>query len=145
VNVNIMLAGEAGQGVQSAGHITASSFAGRGFAGEPEHLAELFMAGIQHRGFALIDILQPCVSFNRVNTWDWYRARVYKLDAGYDPTNKAAAFEKSQEWGERIPIGIIYRRQGTAFEDRIAVLKGEPPARQQPEPGRVRGLMDAFK
>ena len=49
--------------------------------------------GIQHKGFALIDILQPCVSFNHKNTFDWYRQRVYKLGEDYDPGDRQAGLE----------------------------------------------------
>ncbi|HXY74707.1 MAG TPA: thiamine pyrophosphate-dependent enzyme, partial [Dehalococcoidales bacterium] len=77
------------------------SFVARGFAGDVGHLAGLIEAGIQHKGFSFIEILQPCVSFNHVNTYDWYRKHTYKLEAGYNPADRTAAFEKSIEWGEK--------------------------------------------
>ncbi|GAF95504.1 unnamed protein product, partial [marine sediment metagenome] len=77
-----------------------ASFVARGFAGDVNHLSQLIMQGVQHQGFALIDVLQPCPTFNHKNTYAWYRERVYKLEEnGYDPGNKLAAFEKAQEWG----------------------------------------------
>ena len=97
-----------------------ATFIARGFAGEPKHLAELIAQGIQHRGYALIDVLQPCVTFNRVNTYSWYRQRVYHLeDDGYDPSDRDAAWEKAHEWEERIPLGVLYRMEGQpTYEDR---------------------------
>lgn len=84
------------------------SFVARGFVSERAHLIELMKKAIQNQGFSLLEILQPCVSFNKVNTYDWYKERVYKLDeASYDPYNRTEAFHKALEWGERIPIGII--------------------------------------
>ncbi|MBI2859423.1 MAG: 2-oxoacid:ferredoxin oxidoreductase subunit beta, partial [Chloroflexi bacterium] len=73
-------------------------FIARGFTGDIQHLVSLIKRGIMYQGLALIDILQPCVSFNHVNTWEWYRERVYKLDdvTDYDPADRAAAFEKVQ-------------------------------------------------
>jgi len=86
-------------------------FAARGFSGEPEHLTGLIVEAVKHRGFSLIDVLQPCVTFNKKNTHEWYAKRVYKLDGSYDPQDKAAALKKAGEWGERIPLGIIYREE----------------------------------
>ena len=68
------------------------------------------MDGIQYPGFALIDVFSPCVTFNKQNTFHWFRERVYRLeDSGHDPTNFPAAMDKAQEWGEKIPIGLFYR------------------------------------
>ncbi|MEK7353368.1 MAG: thiamine pyrophosphate-dependent enzyme, partial [Chloroflexota bacterium] len=126
--------------------IAGASLVGRGFAGDIEHLTNLIKAGITHKGFALIDILQPCVSFNHVNTFSWYRERVYKVDeeAGYDPTNRTLALTKAQEWGERIPIGIIYQTDRPTYEEQIPALNKGPLVRQKIEPGRgqVEKLMD---
>ena len=84
-------------------------FVARSYSGEPEHLKEMIKLAINHKGFALLDILQPCVSFNKVNTAKWYKDRVYKLDEDYDPTNIESAFKKSLEFGDDgIPLGVIY-------------------------------------
>ncbi|MFC1935875.1 2-oxoacid:ferredoxin oxidoreductase subunit beta [Chloroflexota bacterium] len=110
-----------------------ATFVARGFAGEPKHMAQVIVQGIQHRGYALIDVLQPCVTFNRVNTYDWYRARVYHLeeDASYDPADRRAAWEKASEWGDRIPVGIIYRADGVpTYEGQVLALReGSPVSR----------------
>ncbi|NCD07862.1 MAG: 2-oxoacid:ferredoxin oxidoreductase subunit beta [Negativicutes bacterium] len=98
-------------------------FVARAFSGEREHLIEVMMAGIKHKGYALIDILQPCVSFNKVNTYQWYKERIYKLGDGYDPQNKLLAMEKSMEWGDKIPIGIFYKEEKPDFHDKIDFLK----------------------
>ncbi len=123
-----------------------ASFVGRSFAGDIEHLAGLIKAGITHRGFALIDILQPCVSFNHKNTHAWYRERVYKLEgeANYDPGDKLAAFAKAQEWGERIPIGIIYQKELPTFEEQLPALNEGPLVRQEIEPRQVERLLNEF-
>ncbi len=122
-----------------------ASFVGRGFSGDIEHLASLIKKGITHRGFALIDILQPCVSFNHKNTYSWYRERVYELEeADYDPGDKAAAFDKSQEWGERIPIGVIYRKELPTFEEQLPALSKGPLVKQKIEPGQVERLLNEF-
>ena len=127
--------------------VCGASFVGRGFAGDAEHLSSLIKQGISHRGFALIDILQPCVSFNHKNTHQWYRERVYKLEdeSGYNTSDKKAALEKAQEWGERIPIGIIYRKELPVYEDQLPALSKGPLVSQQIEPGRVEGLSAEFR
>ena len=121
------------------------SFVARGFAGDTEHLAGLIKKGIQHKGFAFIDILQPCVTFNHKNTYAWYRERVYKLeDSSYDPGNKLAAFEKALEWGNQIPIGVIYKKERTTFEEQFPALKKGPLVRQTLDPMRVESLLKEF-
>ena len=122
-----------------------ASFVGRSFAGDIEHLTQLIVLGIQHHGFALIDVLQPCVSFNQKNTYAWYRERVYKLEEnGYDPGEKMAAFEKAQEWGDKIPIGIIYREEKSTSEGRLPALNRGPLVRRELDPMQAEKLMVEF-
>jgi 2-oxoglutarate ferredoxin oxidoreductase subunit beta len=106
------------------------SFVARGFAGQGDILKGLMKEALNHSGFALLDILQPCVTFNKVNTFQWYQERVYTLEESYDPTDRTRAFEKALEWGERIPVGIIYRNTRPVFEERIPVLKKLPLVKQ---------------
>jgi 2-oxoglutarate ferredoxin oxidoreductase subunit beta len=121
------------------------SFLARGFAGEIDHLAGLLKEGITHRGFALIDILQPCVSFNHVNTFAWYKQRVYKVeDEGHNPGDKAAALKKAQEWGDRIPIGIIFKQDRPVYEDSLPQLKEKPLVNQPIDPMRLKKLVEEF-
>ncbi len=103
------------------------SFAARSFAGDAEHLKAMMKEAVNHKGFALLDILQPCVTFNKVNTYEWYRKRVYPLGSDHDPGDRAAAFAKALEWGDRIPIGIIYRTSRPVYEERHPVLSSGGP------------------
>lgn len=107
---------------------TGAGFIARGFAGDIPHLVYIIKEAIKHKGFTLTDILQPCVSFNHVNTFSWYRKRLYKLNEkeDYDTSNKMMAFEKAQEWGDRIPIGIFYIEDKPAYEERISVIQDLP-------------------
>ena len=122
------------------------SFLARGFAGDIGHLSQLLKKGIEHRGFSLIDILQPCVSFNHKNTYQWYKERVYKLEeeSEYNPGDKLAAFTKAQEWGERIPIGLIYRKERPVYEEQVPALKEMPLVKQKIDPMRFEGLLEEF-
>jgi 2-oxoglutarate ferredoxin oxidoreductase subunit beta len=122
------------------------SFAARSFAGDTEHLKTMMKEAINHRGFALLDILQPCVSFNRVNTYEWYRQRVYRLGKEHDPTDRKAAFAMALEWGDRIPLGIIYRNERQTFEERFPVLSGTPLAHQEQFPaGKLERTLAEFR
>jgi 2-oxoglutarate ferredoxin oxidoreductase subunit beta len=125
--------------------VSGASFVARGFAGDVDHLSDLIKKGINHRGFALIDILQPCVSFNHKNTFQWYRERVYKLeDERYDSSDKKAAMEKALEWGERIPIGIIYEEDLPVYEDHLPALSDRPLVKQKIDTRRLKRLLAEF-
>ncbi|MEK6673016.1 MAG: 2-oxoacid:ferredoxin oxidoreductase subunit beta [Nitrospirota bacterium] len=106
------------------------SFVARGFAGDMEHLRGLMEEAINHKGFTLVDILQPCVTFNKINTYEWYRQRVYRIEAGYNPEDRIEAFKKALEWGERIPTGVIYRNQRHTYEEMIPAIQKEPLVRR---------------
>ncbi|MDL2227230.1 thiamine pyrophosphate-dependent enzyme, partial [Deltaproteobacteria bacterium OttesenSCG-928-M10] len=98
-------------------------YVARGFSGDIDHLAGLILAAMRYPGLALVDILMPCVSFNKVGTFAWYRQRVKKLPDSYDPTDKTAALAKAEIWGEEIPIGLIYSRNpkdNPPLEEKIA-------------------------
>lgn len=113
------------------------SFVARGYAGDSEHLAGLMKAAINHKGFALIDILQPCVTFNLLNTYGWFKQRIYRLEADYDPEDKEQALRKAAEFGDRIPIGIIYRNNRVPMNDRIPLLASAPLVKQPFDPPEV--------
>lgn len=103
------------------------SFVARGFAGASglPHLQNLMKMALNHKGFALIDILQNCISFNKINTFHWYKDRTYFLEDSYDSGNRTNAFERSLEWGEKIPIGLFYRNERPVMEDQYPMLKKE--------------------
>lgn len=102
-----------------------ASFVARGFAGDKGHLQELMERALLHRGYALVDILQPCVSFNKVNTYQWYRERVYHIE-DHDPADFDGALRLAREWGERIPLGVFYQEERPIFLDSFSYLKKNP-------------------
>lgn len=117
-------------------------FVARGFAGDLEQLTALMVAAFRHRGFAMVDILQPCVSFNRVNTYEWYQERVYHLEDDHDPGNRAVAYERSLEFGERIPTGVLLALERPAYEEQLPVLRGEPLVRRPFEPDKLSRMVE---
>jgi 2-oxoglutarate ferredoxin oxidoreductase subunit beta len=120
------------------------SFVARGFSADVEHLASIIQMGIQHKGFALIEVLQPCPSFNHQNTNAWYRERVYKLEGeqGYDATDRMSAFAKALEWGERIPIGVLYRKDRPVYEEQLKALRQMPLVKQVLDPLQFEELLN---
>jgi len=139
--------------------VSGYTFIARAYAYDIRHLKEIIKQGIQHRGLAFIDILQPCPTYNDINTKEWYVgedkvdaktgkpiSRLYKLeDTGYDPLVRSqeqeypkmiAAIEKSREWGDKIPLGIFYKNELVPTYDerisqRIPYYLEKPPAKQK--------------
>jgi 2-oxoglutarate ferredoxin oxidoreductase subunit beta len=104
-----------------------AGFVARAFSGDPEHLVTIMKQAISYKGYAIVDILQPCVSFNKVNTFAYYKSRVYQLGQDYDSTNKMLAFEKAMEYDSKIPIGVIYQETKPDYHQNNVVLStGEP-------------------
>jgi len=120
------------------------SFAARAFAGDAVHLKGLMKEAMNHKGFALIDILQPCVTFNKVNTYEWYSKRVYHIESGYDPEDRAAAFTRALEWGDRIPIGVIYRNHRPTFEERLPMISDKPLVHQAFDAAKIQATIKEF-
>jgi 2-oxoglutarate ferredoxin oxidoreductase subunit beta len=102
-----------------------ASFVARGFSGLGEHLAGVLQRAIRHEGFALVDIFQPCVSFNRVNTFKWYKDRCVPLPEDYNPRDWRNAMDTAMTWGDRIPVGVLFESEGRpTYESRFPVCGG---------------------
>ena len=122
-----------------------AGFVARAFSGDKEHLKQIMEQAINYKGYALVDILQPCVSFNKINTFKWYNKRIYKLEEGYDPTNKLKAIEKSMEWNDKIPLGILYTENKPDFHDKIDFLRdGKPLINMEIDLNKISGFMQDF-
>jgi 2-oxoglutarate ferredoxin oxidoreductase subunit beta len=122
-----------------------ASFLARGFAGDVSSLRDIIQQAVRHIGFSLVDILQPCPTFNRVNTFKWYKDHVYYLDEKHDPTDETQAFAKSLEWGERIPLGVIYRNSRPSLEGLLPQIAEQPLVEQRPEVGKFRELIERHR
>jgi len=115
-----------------------ATFVARGYAGDINHLKELMKAAIKHKGAAVIDILQPCVTFNKTNTYKWFQERIYKLDKPFD--SRIEALKTAQIWGEKIPLGIIYQSSEPTYEERIPGLKNP-----KKNIGKIKDLFNELK
>lgn len=122
-----------------------AGFVARGFSGNKQQLAGLIEEGITYKGFALINIMQPCVSFNRINTYGWYKKRVYDVET---ETHSADDFQQAMnlafEWGDKIPTGIIYKKEKASYTDRIPALKGGPLVDQKYDPEKIRAVLSGI-
>jgi 2-oxoglutarate ferredoxin oxidoreductase subunit beta len=121
------------------------SFVARGFSGDKTHLVYLIEEAVKNNGFSLLDILQPCVTFNNINTFKWYQDRIYKLEErSYDPYNRTDAFNKALEWGDKIPIGIIFKIRRKTYEDMVALKDSIPLAERNLKKDELERLYKEF-
>lgn len=122
-----------------------ATFVARGFAGDAPGLTQLIIEAVKHKGFSVVDALQPCVTFDKIYTYGWYRQRLYKLETtGYVPDNKLKALEKAMEWGDKIPVGIFYREEKPTSEEREPALSQQSLIEQPLEVADLDGLLNEF-
>jgi len=87
------------------------TFVAQSFSGDPKHSAEIYVEAMQHKGFAMVNDFSPCVTYNKFNTYDWYKEHVEEVPAGHNPSDQNAAWELLNDFDrrERLPLGIVYR------------------------------------
>jgi len=122
-----------------------AGFVARGFSGMIDHLSGLIQQGISHRGLAIIDILMPCVSFNKVNTLSWYKERCEPLPSSYDVTDWTKAMGTAYEWGDKIPVGVIYKNNRPSFGERLPVLQQGALVDRDVNMTMVKQVMNGYK
>ncbi|PKM41075.1 MAG: 2-oxoacid ferredoxin oxidoreductase [Firmicutes bacterium HGW-Firmicutes-9] len=122
-----------------------AGFVARGFTGRKEQLISLMKQAIEYKGYALVDILQPCISFNKTNTFGWYNERVYELEESYNPQDKIAAMTRAMEFDEKIPLGVLYREEKCTYHQKNTVLKtGTPLLDQTTDPAVMNRLIASY-
>lgn len=110
--------------------VSGATFVGRGYSGEINHLTDLFVEAIQHKGFALVDVFSPCVTY--LNMYQFFKQKVYTLEkTDYDPQDWQQALLKAYEWGDKIPLGVFYRTDAPTYDQQDSAFKHGPPAKQQ--------------
>lgn len=120
------------------------SFVARGFSGDTQHLKHLMKEAMNHKGFSLVDILQPCVSFNKVNTFAWYKQRTYHIEDEYNPTDRVEAFRRALEWGDKIPLGVFYKNQRPILEEKVPMIAAAPLVAQPHDHSRLEATLREF-
>lgn len=122
-----------------------ATFVARAYAGDIPTLSELMIKANSHRGIAVIDILQPCVTWNKDYTHSYYRDNSYQLGPDHDPTNIEQAFKKSLEWGEKqIPLGIFYQIQKPTYESQLPQIQDRPLIDTNPVRQNLNELLKEF-
>jgi 2-oxoglutarate ferredoxin oxidoreductase subunit beta len=122
------------------------SFVARASAGDMVFLKQILRAAMDHKGYALIDILQPCITFNKVNTFQWFKDRAYPVPENYDPYDKVAAFAESLKWGDDgIPIGILYREDKPSYYERLTHIKTDHLAAVERKPTDIQPLLNQIR
>ncbi len=99
-----------------------ASFVARAFSGDIAQTKEMIKKAISHKGYALVDILQPCVTYNKLNTYSWFKSKIYYLDESHNPHDRLEALKKAWEV-ERLPLGIFYVNPKPTFEERLTVYQ----------------------
>ena len=122
-----------------------ASFVARAFIGDMERTKELMKQAISHKGFALLDIFQPCVTFNKTNTFPWFKEHAYYLEDTFDPHDRSRAFERSLEQ-EKFPLGVFYiAPERPTFEESqlVHARSSEPLYRRSCGHEAMNSLLDA--
>jgi 2-oxoglutarate ferredoxin oxidoreductase subunit beta len=121
-----------------------AGFVARSFVGMEEHLSDILIQAIDHKGLSLIDVLQPCVSFNRVNTYKWYKDRCKTFPSTYNPLDWEAAMRMAEQWGEEIPIGVIYRNNRGSFETHFSALRRGTLVGEGVDLSKLKKIMETY-
>ena len=124
-----------------------ASFVARAFSGDVKQTKKILKQAIKHKGYALIDIFQPCVTFNKVNTYQWFKNNTYYLDESHDPYNRVEAFKKSIET-EKFPLGIFYKNSDNlTFEESLSSYKTDksPLFKRDLHMDKLNKLIDSMK
>jgi 2-oxoglutarate ferredoxin oxidoreductase subunit beta len=127
--------------------VCGATYVARGFSGQQKHLVSLIKGALQHRGFSLVDVFSPCVTYNHDNTHEFFKDRTKKLEEmGHDPADRRAAIERGYEWGETIPIGLFYKNDGVPALDELEPILSDGVALAQRDlevsPENARALVE---
>ncbi|MFH1283104.1 MAG: thiamine pyrophosphate-dependent enzyme [bacterium] len=124
-----------------------ASFVARAFSGDAEQTVDIVKKAIIHKGYALVDIFQPCITFNRINTFKWFKDNTYYLEEGYDPANRVEAFKRAIE-KEKLPLGIFYiNKEKTTFEENSALYTSDkrPLYKREINHKKLEALLNSYK
>ena len=127
--------------------ISGATYVSRGFSGNPDHLSTTIENALSHKGFSLVDVLSPCVTYNKIQTYQWFRDRVYTLeDEEHDTNDLKQAMSKSYEWESKIPIGVFYKADKPTYDGDEPALQDGPLVNQPLDTGKriAKQLLEEF-
>jgi 2-oxoglutarate ferredoxin oxidoreductase subunit beta len=124
-----------------------ATFVSRAFTGNKEQLTSIIKQAIEHKGFSMVDILSPCISFNKTNTFAWFKERAKPVGPEHDPSDIEAAWKLAVQREETLPTGVLYRVERPVFGSHLTALRGDPIAKRTLgyTPERVLPLLDRFE
>jgi 2-oxoglutarate ferredoxin oxidoreductase subunit beta len=100
--------------------VSGASFVSRGFAGDMDGIRDLICAGVENNGLSLVEVLQPCLTFEKIHNFEFLREKIHQVE---ESSSKKEAIKKTFEWDEKIPVGIFYKEQKPSFTDLLPQLK----------------------
>ena len=124
-----------------------AGFVARAFISDAEKTKEILKKAITHKGYALVDIFQPCITFNKINTWEWFKEHTYYLEDSHDPLDRSAAFKRALET-DKLPLGVFYINPNKSpFEDNVGIYQQDnrPLFEREPDVNRLRMLIEKFR
>jgi len=124
-----------------------ASFVARAFAGDPDQMKEMLKRAISHKGYALVDVFQPCVTYNKINTFKWFKENTYYLEESHDPYDRIEAFRRALET-ERLPLGVFYINPNKpTFEENTGIYRDNPAPlyRRSVNKQRLAALLDGLR
>ena len=127
--------------------ISGATYVSRGFSGNADHLSTIIENALSHKGFSLVDVLSPCVTYNKIQTYQWFRDRVYTLeDEEHDTNDLKQALSKSYEWESKIPLGVFYKADKPTYDGDEPALQDGPLVNQPLDTGKniAKQLLDEF-
>ena len=124
------------------------SFIARGFSGAPQQLASLITAGLKHKGFSLVEVLSPCVTHNKIDTYQWFKSHIIDVDKdpNYDPSDKNKAWNIFSRHTDKLPVGLIFKETRPSFEE--LSLAGQKPLAfldLAPDAGKIEKILEKFE
>lgn len=123
-----------------------ATFVAQSFAGDIPHMRKMIELGIKHKGLSLVNVLQPCVTFNRVNTYQYYLKNSYKVEDNYDPTSYSGALMKAIEMDEeKFPLGVIYQTESKPYHEQVPAYQQDKPLIQIPRISTLHDLIEEFR
>lgn len=126
--------------------VNGATFVAQGFSGDIPGLTEIIIKALKHKGFSFVNILQVCVTFNKINTLDWYKERVYKLeDTDHDISSYGKALATTLKPQEKIPTGVIYQVEKPIYEENLAQIKDIPLVQQKIDNIDIRKGLEKYK
>jgi len=122
-----------------------ATFVAQAFAGDSKQVTELIKQGMEHKGFSLINVLQPCVTFNPVNTYQYYLQNIYTMDSKHDKTNYEQAFKTATTMNnEKYPLGVLYQINNPSYHEQVKELTPDETLLERQPYGNWRELLDEF-